>query len=555
MKINFKDMPGATKLYLDYLYDFEKVQEFYKFSSFEEIEYTIQFDILKKRKYQRNEIADILVEQNKKYGAHSNTLKMIEKMRDPNTFVVFTGQQVGMFGGPLYTIYKALTAVNLSIHLTMHTPYSVVPCFWIEGEDHDFEEIRSTYVIDKNNRLLELKYDPLEPFSGQPVGGMVIDESINGLFEKFAQNTHDTDFKDEIMESLRECYKPGTTLADSFGRWMTHLIGKYGMIMVDASDPRFKEMALPVYQKSLDLHGDKINSELTRVSDKLVDLGYHKQVSHRMDSLDFFYHNPRRLPFIKENNGYHLKESDLYFTKDELRDFIDKNVRNLSPNVILRPQVQDYIFPTAAYVAGPSEVAYYAQFKGIYSIFENPMPVIYPRRSITILEKKIQKIIKKYDINFIDVMIDRQDLEKKIISQNYPESLKKTLEDTRTAVLSQLKKLEKEAKSFNRNLQPIIRKLEGKFEKHLSLTETRIVHETEKSDRILKGHIDKLFVHLYPDNHLQERKLNILNLLYKYDYGIIDAIRCISCLEHEAHHRLWDVNFDNVVCKTCFNII
>jgi len=555
MKIDFRDIPGTTKLYLDYLYNFEKVQEFYKFNPFDEIEYTIQFDILTKKEYKRNEIADILREQNKRYGAHSNTLKMIEKIRDPCTFVVFTGQQVGMFGGPLYTIYKALTAVNLSIHLTLHTPYTVVPCFCVEGEDHDFEEIRSAHVIDKNNRLLELRYEPLEPFSGQPVGSMVIDKSINSLFDEFERNTHDTDFKNDILESLRECYKPGTTLSDAFGRWMTHLLGKFGIIMVDPSDPRFKKIALPVYRKSLDMHGDKINAELTRVSEKLINRGYHTQVSHRGDTLDFFYHNPQRLPFIRENNEYRLKDSDKYFTRDELREFIDENVEDLSPDVILRPQVQDYIFPTAAYVAGPSEVAYFAQFGGTYRIFDNPMPVIYPRRSITILEKKIQKLIKKYKINFTDVMTKRQDLEKKIITQAYPKSLKDTLEDTRDTVISQLKKLEQEAKKFNRNLQPIIRKLEGKFEKHLSKAETRIAHEIEKKDSILKGHIDKLFIHLYPDNHFQERKINILNFLYKYDYGIIDAIRCISCLEHDAYHRLWDLSFDNVVCKTCFNIV
>lgn len=555
MKIKFNDIPKTTQLFQDYLYNFERVQEFYRFAPFEEIEFTIQFDRLKKQEYHRDKIAGILIEQNKKYGASETTLRAIERFRDPNTFVVFTGQQIGLFGGPLYTIYKALTAVNLSLHLTLHTPYHVLPFFWVEGEDHDFDEIKDAYIIDKDNQLLQLQYNPDEPFRGQPVGDMIIDDTINGVIDMFASHTHDTEFKEEIISSLCECYRPGRSLADAFASWMTFLTTKHGLIMVDTSDPRLKEMALPVYLKSLDLHRDEINRELTRVNERLLKKGYHNQVSHRMDVLDFFYHDPRRLPFIRENDRYHLKDSDLSFSRDQLREFIINNVKDFSPNVMLRPQVQDYLFPTAAYVAGPSETAYFAQFKGIYDIFQTPMPVIYPRRSVTVLEKRIQSLMKKYDITFSDVLTDKRDLEMKVARKSYPQSLTDCMEDTRSTIMKKLGELEREASSFNPNLQPIIKKLEGRVEREFASTETRIVHEIEKKDHIMKGQIDRVYLNLFPDQHLQERRLNILNFLYKYGHKIIDAFRCISCLEHEAHHRLWELNLDNKVCTTCFKIV
>lgn len=553
MKIDFKDIPKTSKLFLDYLYDFDKVREFYNFAPFEMVEFTIQFEKLKSREYQRDKIAEILTEQNKKYGASQETLQSIEKIKDKNTFVVFTGQQIGLFGGPLYTLYKALTAINLSLHLSRHTPYTVLPFFWVEGEDHDFEEIRSAYITGKNNELVELRYEPNEPFDGRPVGGMVLDETITALIDKYEASVHKTDFSESTINALRECYKPGRTLADAFASWLTYLMGHLGLILVDPSDKRFKEMALPVYEASLEKHRNEINNELTRVNRSLMELGYHNQVGHRMDTLDFFYHDPRRLPFVREEERFYLKDSDLNFSKDELLQFIRENVADFSPNVMLRPQVQDYIFPNAAYVAGPSEIAYYAQFKGIYEIFGTPMPVIYPRRSITILENKVQSIFEKYNIKFTDVFTEKRDLEMKIIRDNYPQSLSDTIEDTKKLVASQLEKLEKEAGDFNANLTPVIKRLEGRIAKEMQSTETRLAHEMEKRDNIMKSHVDKLFVNIYPDNHLQERLLSVLNFLYKYDLKFVDAVRCISCLEHEAFHSVWEARFDCVSCKSCFS--
>lgn len=552
MKINFKDIPKSSRLFLDYLYDFEKVREFYNFAPFETVEFTIQFEKLRKREYRRDEIADILTEQNKKYGASPETLKSIQKVRDKNTFVVFTGQQIGLFGGPLYTLYKALTAINLSCYLSKHTPYTVLPLFWVEGEDHDFEEIRSAYITGKNNEPVELRYEPSEPFDGRPVGSLALDESITSLIDKYEASIHKTDFSESTVQALRECYKPGRTLADAFACWLTYLMRHLGLILADPSDRRFKQMALPVYETSLLKHRYEINNELTRVNERLLELGYHNQVGHRMDTLDFFYHDPIRKPFFRKDERFYLKDSDLNFSKEELLQFIRENVADFSPNVMLRPQVQDYIFPNAAYVAGPSEIAYFAQFKGIYEIFGTPMPVIYPRRSITIMENKVQSIFEKYNINFTDVFTDKRDLKMKIIRDNYPQSLSDTIEETKKLITLQLEKLEKEAGEFNANLTPVIKRLEGRVSKELQSAETRLAHEMEKRDNIMKSQVDKLFVNVYPENRLQERFLNILNFLYKYDLKFVDAVRCISCLEHEAFHSVWEAKFDCVSCRSCF---
>lgn len=551
MKIKFNQIPKTTRLFLDYLYDFEKVQDFYRFAPFQWIDFTIQFDTLQNNFYHRDKIAEILIEQNKRFGTSQKTLKSIEKIKDKTTAVVFTGQQTGLFGGPLYTIYKALTAVNLAQHLTQHTPYTVLPFFWVEGEDHDFEEVRTANIIDKDNKLINLSWEPEKPFEGEIVGDMTLDQGIEQLIEKYRDNTFDTEFKDEVIDALKEHYKPGNTMVQAFAGWLTQLLGKHGLIMVDPSDHRLKKLAVPVYEKCLDRHRYEINQTLTKTNKELEKRGYHSQVGHRMDTLDFFYHEPRRLPFYREGETYFIKNTTLSFTKEELKGFIKDNYTRISPNVMLRPQVQDYLFPTVAYVAGPSEAAYYAQFKGIYDIFENPMPVIYPRRSITIMEKSIKKLIKKFDIEFKDVLGDKQELEKKIVSSLYPESLKQTIEETQANILQSLQKLEKESAAFNSNLIPVIKRLQGRMMKELSSTETRIANEIEKKDAIVRNQIEKLFVNVYPNGGLQERQLNILNYLYKYGFSLIDALRCLTCPLNEAEHTLWEIEPESFVCAGC----
>ncbi|MCE1248642.1 MAG: bacillithiol biosynthesis cysteine-adding enzyme BshC [Firmicutes bacterium] len=551
MIINFDKIPKTSRLFSDYLYNYDKVSDFYNYAPYEMVEFTMQFEKLRERQYNRDAIADILIEQNKKYGAGEQTLKSIEKIRNPKTFVIFTGQQVGIFGGPLYTIYKALTAANLALHLSVHTPYTVLPFFWIEGEDHDFDEIRTVSIIDKNNELLELSWEPEEPFKGQVVGEMIIDTNMTALIDKLADAVFDTEFKEGIISTLRECYQPGRNLADAFGCWMAKMMDSHGLIMVDPSDPRFKKMALPVYKTCLEKHRTEINKSLSTANEKLIAAGYHAQVGHRADTLDFFYHAPARLPIIHDDGCYAVKGTDLRFTPEELEKFLEENICDFSPNVMLRPQVQDYLFPTAAYVAGPGEIAYYAQFKGIYDVFDIPMPVIYPRKSITIMEKRTEKLLNSYGLEFTDVIGGRAELERKIIKKSCPDGLRDALEKTRTSTFSHLETLEKEAAAFNPNLQPIIKKLAGRIDRELAATETRIANEMEEKGKTAKSQAAKILMNLYPDNKLQERKLNILTYLYKYDFKLIDAIRCISCVDQSGFHRIWNLDMTQTVCRSC----
>lgn len=320
-------------------------------------------------------------------------------------------------------------------------------------------------------------------------------------------------------------------------------MGRYGLILVDPSDPRLKRAALPVYRRSLEKHRDEVNPALNRVNERLKKSGYHNQVGHRMDTLDFFYNKPRRLPFVRENGSYVLKGTGRHFTRDQIEKFLEENVENFSPNVILRPQVQDYLFPTAAYVAGPSEIAYFAQYKDVYRVFENPMPIIYPRKSLTLIEAKVEKALKKYSLDVKEIFQHREEeILKQVLDAQLPDSLHRVMERVEKEVFKQLDQLEKEAADLNPNLRPVVRKLKGKVQKELSHTNSKIIRVMDKKDNIIKNQVSKIFVNIFPDHHLQERRLNILNFFHKYFHRFIYRLMELTCCKHENNHIVWRIN-------------
>lgn len=540
MKISFKEIPGLSALFQDYIYDFEKIREFYNINPLKEEEYPGLFRELSEKTYHRDKLAMVLREQNKSFGNYENTINSINHLKRENTFVIFTGQQVGIFGGPLYTLYKAMTCINLARYLTMTTPYTFLPLFWVEGEDHDFEEVRKTGFINRDNKGDSLVWDPRIPFDGRCVGDIKLDSSISALIDRFSESVIDTDFKESIINNLKECYKPGETLAGAFSRWLTRLLGQYGLILVDPSHPKLKEMALPVYLKSLQDH-DFVNTALGNASEKLKKSGYHAQVGHRPDTLDFFYHDPRRLPIIRDDGRYYIKKTSLSFTQDELKTLLEKEIVNFSPNVLLRPQVQDALFPTAVYVAGPGEIAYYAQFKGVYKVFDTPMPVIYPRKSLSIVEGRTGRTIKKYNISPKEIFGDPHNLEKRVLMEQVPEQLKDEMAVFEKTVYEGLDKVSGIARNFDPELVSVFANLRKMMDKDLSHGRSRVLSAFDKKDRQIRDQLEKVLTGLYPESALQERKLNILSFLYKYNLPLIYRLMERTCCSHDTGHLFWEV--------------
>jgi bacillithiol biosynthesis cysteine-adding enzyme BshC len=349
----------------------------------------------------REKLVEALTSQANSYGADQLTLDNIQSLGDPETVAVVTGQQLGLFGGPLYTLLKTITAIQLAERLSRDTGRKVVPVFWLEGEDHDLAEVASTAVF-RGNDVASVTYtgaDEAHKTNPQPVGRLKFDQSINTTIDELAEVLIPTEFSDEVLGLLRDSYKEGETFMSAFAKLMSGLFSDTGLIFVSGDDARLKEFAKPVFRKEIK-EFDKSAKLLQMSSQKLAD-NYHVQVKSRPTSIFLMTDQGRTAVRVNEA-GDKFECGDTSYSEAELLSLLDSNPELFSPNVVLRPIVQDTVLPTAAYIAGPGEVAYFAQFRPIYEWAGVPMPIIYPRASVTVLEPKIQKVLNQLELSITD---------------------------------------------------------------------------------------------------------------------------------------------------------
>src|SRR3989339_1123299 len=280
MFINFKEIPGNTKLFLDYLYDFDKVKGFYKYNFRDKEQFSVKFkQLCESPKEFRNELSAIINNQYKSLSPSSKTLKNISLLKSKETIGVVTGQQLGILGGPLYTFYKIITAIKLCSHLSeRYDQYQFVPVFWLEGDDHDFDEICSFNLIDSKNDPISINYDdglPSEENRGS-VGNIEFGENLKDVFKQLEKELRDTEYKSDIINLLSRHYKEGATFKDAFRNLLFEFFDEEGLIIFDPGNKEIKKLLSPIFLKEIEDFRDHTASVVER-SAELEDT-FHTQV-------------------------------------------------------------------------------------------------------------------------------------------------------------------------------------------------------------------------------------------------------------------------------------
>ncbi len=407
MFINFSDIPGHYNLFLDYLYEFDNVKKYFNHDFRDKENYLKVFKSITESSDDINQkVSGIINDQYSDLSVSDKTKINIQQLANKSTLAIVTGQQLGIMGGPLYTFHKIITAIKLSNQLSeRYDDYNFVPIFWLEGDDHDFNEVRSIQLINDNNNVEKISYgeESREDDAKESVGFLQLDDRINNFFNKLNSLLRDTEFKQPLLENLKECYASGNSIKNGFRKLLHSIFDQYGLVMIDPQDKKLKELLKPLFKKEIE--------EFRNYTDKLVHSSaeleeiYHAQVKVKPVNL-FLNLDNARYSIEPVENHFRLKRKRKTFTRDELLEIVDKEPERISPNVLLRPICQDYLLPTAFYVAGPSEISYFAQIKALYSVFKISPPIVYPRSSATYVEKSISKTLDKYSISINDLFID-----------------------------------------------------------------------------------------------------------------------------------------------------
>ncbi len=538
MQINFSDIPKNENLFLDYLYEFENVSEFYKYNFRDKDKYSGVFNNIIRSRYNKNfNLSEIIKNQYSALPqASEKTQYNISNLDEERTLAVVTGQQLGLFGGPLYTFYKIITVIKLSKQLKeRYEDFNFVPVFWLEGDDHDFNEIRWLKLINDQNELKELTYSDEIPEeeAKKSVGNLQFTPDIIRMLDEIKFTLRETEFTQPLVTRLNEIYTVGKTIKQSFKELIFWIFDEYGLILFDPQDLVIKKMLIPVFIREIEGFREHTRSLVLR-SAKLEEI-YHAQVKIKPVNL-FYSTDDGRYTIEPVDESFRLRRKRKQFTKDELIEAIYSEPDRFSPNVLLRPICQDYLLPTAFYVAGPSEIAYFAQVMPLYEYFEIEAPLIYPRASATIIEKGIQFNLDKFNLELKDIFIKTDELKDQIIATVSENNLDNGFEEAMRQLNLIYDDLKTRLFSIDKTISDATERYREKMIYSLIDLKSKAVQAQKKKHEITLKQIDKISDVLYPSQNLQERELNFIYFTNKYGVNFIKKIYdelLINSFEHQ----------------------
>jgi bacillithiol biosynthesis cysteine-adding enzyme BshC len=491
-------IPGTTKLFADYLYNFDRVKSFYP----AHFTHTEELAAAAKRVDFPDERRALLVAALREQNGDSPTLSKLAK---PGTVAVVTGQQVGLFSGPAYTIFKVLTAIKLAEHLN-EQGIPAVPVFWLATEDHDIAEVDHAWVF--NHAATPTKIaTSATGVTGGPVGEVKLGQVP---FAELREALGALPFADEVVSSLKHAYHSEATFGAAFGSFLREVLKDCGLLYLDPLAPAIRAIAIPFISRAVHRVPDLIHALRERNSE-LQRAGYHTQVYiDDSTSLMFLIEENMRVP-LRWKNGRFLTR-DASYTPDDL-DLLDGRV---SPNALLRPVMEDYLLPTAAYVGGPSEIAYMAQAQVLYENLLGRMPVVFPRNSFTLLDSRATKLLDRYGLRVPDLFSHEEKVTGLIASRLVPSQLMDEFASVRSTVSSALESLQASMRDFDPTLQSAAKKSTAKILYQIEKLSKKAARERLRQDERTKQDATYLMNVIYPHRRLQERFYSIIPFLAEH---------------------------------------
>jgi bacillithiol biosynthesis cysteine-adding enzyme BshC len=499
------ELPHTTALAADISYHPDKTSNFYRhpfrdLDSFRAAAAEIQFS---------DERRAALV---KALGRQNASSPALDRLAQPGTLVVATGQQVGLFSGPAYTIFKALHAARLAEWLSANG-IPAVPVFWVATEDHDFEEVNHVWVFDAEHRPVKLEMK--RSAGNQPVGTVTLaSPPVSELRTAF----HGLPFGEEVADMVEETYRGGNTMGGSFGELLRGLLAKFDILQLDPMLPEFRELAAPALTAALGAHPDLTGQMLARNRD-LIAAGYHAQVHvEEQTSFVFLLENGKRLALRRHGREY--TQNGRRFSTEELQ----ARAASLSPNALLRPVVQDSILPTVACIMGAAEAAYLAQSEVLYRTILGRMPVVVPRSGFTILDLHSEKLLNRYHLTLPDFFKGEDALRERIAAQLVPPQLTRALGATAQTVEQAVERLRGDLAAFDPTLVQALDRSRRKITYQLSKIEGKAGREALRRNERISREAASLYGLIFPERHLQERMYSILPFLARHGLDLVDHI-------------------------------
>ncbi len=510
-------IPGTSRLFADYLYHFDHVRRFYPHGFCDPASFSAAATQLDYPESRREQLISALREQNGDSAA-------LGELSRPGTVAVVTGQQVGLLSGPSYTIFKALTAVRLA-HELRQLDIRAVPVFWLASEDHDLAEVDHAWLF--NHDATPAKVGVTSAVTnGGPVGEVVLSDMP---LEAIRAALGELPFADEVLSKLERAYVPGATFTAAFKTFLQDVLREFGLLFLDPLAPAVRAIARPFLAGAAG-RVPELLAALKARDRELSDAGYHSQVHLDEGSSLFFMLGDGKRTALRWKDGQ-FSARDRVYRLEELQEGVDR----LSPNALLRPVMQDYLLPTAAYVGGPAEIAYMAQSQVLYEKLLGRMPVIFPRNSFTLLDNRAEKLIARYGIQMPDLFEHQDKVKGQMAGQLVPAGLADEFSSIESSISSAISGLESRLRSFDPTLEAAAKKSAAKMIYQLRHLAQKTARETLRRDERSAYEANYLVNLTYPHRRLQERFYSIVPFLARHGLDLpqrLYEMTQVTCPDH-----------------------
>ncbi|MEO2159251.1 MAG: bacillithiol biosynthesis cysteine-adding enzyme BshC, partial [bacterium] len=432
-----------------------------------------------------------------------------------NGLVVTTGQQPGLFGGPLYTLYKALSAIQLANKLEKELDRIVIPVFWVASEDHDWEEVNHTYFINRDDEVVRTALDN-EGHRGQAIHKTPMSNEISETIDQVSQSIGETEFRNGYLELFRSYYREGVDLGTALGEVLLEILGPKGLVVLDSNNTVLKSNSMELMMAELQ-GAPSTERKLRQWSDSLAKAGYDLQVPILDQAVNLFFENSEKRERIYRNeDAFCLRKSDKTLTLGEIEELSENDLSLLSPNVLLRPIVEASILPVVSYVAGPGELAYYAQLKPLYETHGATMPILFPRHSVTLVEAKVQRKMSRLGLSLKDCERSSQDIFSSIAKGRISESINIVIEKLKTQIMECSDELIGHVNELDPTLEGSVRKSRNTALGNIDGVNQKIIRSFKRKNAETLKQVDSIRSHLFPNGKRQERVLNPFFYLARY---------------------------------------
>lgn len=521
LPIDFRRLAWASRLACDYVHEFTRLEPFFAGDprSLEGWRAAIE----RRHRYQpKCSIAPVVQQQLTRRRAPEPARRAATRLEDPAAIAIVTGQQAGVFGGPAYTLLKALTAIKLAARVESEYGVQTVPVFWIDAEDHDLDEVRSATVLDADLQPRQMSLT-FRSAPGTPCSAVRLDSSVSATIDHLAATLQPTEFTSALVDEIRAAYAPGTGLAEAFARWLDGVLGPLGLVVFDSSDSTAKPCAQWIFQRELESAGET-SRRAAAAGAELVAKGYHAQVSPTPDGVALFHVDGLRQPIRLRRHGSELMVGDTTVSREELLKLAATQPTVFSPNVLLRPIIQDALFPTVAYVAGPNELAYLAQLKDVYLHFGVPMPMFFPRLSATVVDSAAVKFLNRYDVPFEALQPRDEAALNRLLASQLPDAVERALSAADDAVRTRMATLAQAVPVIDPTLAGAVDSTLGRMEHDLRNLHGKIIQAAKRRDETLRRQFHRAQAQAFPDGHPQERTLASVYFLNRYGPALTDRL-------------------------------